>query len=95
MPMTQLESDTVAKMCAIAKQLLADVQPRLESLRSIYDSAGGVKETLTQAEMDEVAALSGLTKTQLDDAAFVMTGAILSGIENGYNGLAAVAARFV
>ena len=95
MPMSQLESDTVAKMCAIAKQLLADVQPKLESLRSIYDSAGGVKETLTQAEMDEVSALSGLTKTQLDDAAFVMTGAILSGIENGYNGLDAVAARFV
>ena len=95
MPMSQLETDTVAKMCAIAKQLLADVQPRLESLRSIYDSAGGVKETLTQAEMDEVAALSGLTKTQLDDAAFVMTGAILTGIENGYAGLAAVAARFV
>jgi len=93
--MSQLESDTVAKMCAIAKQLLADVQPKLESLRSIYDSAGGVKETLTQAEMDEVSALSGLTKTQLDDAAFVMTGAILSGIENGYNGLDAVAARFV
>jgi hypothetical protein len=42
-----------------------------------------------------VPALSGLTKTQLDDAAFVMTGAILSGIENGYNGLAAVAARFL
>lgn len=95
MPMTTLESDSISKMCAIAKQLLADVQPKLESLRAIYDSAGGVKETLTQEEMDEVPALSGLTKTQLDDAAFVMTGAILSGIENGYNGLAAVAARFL
>jgi len=95
MPMSVLESDTISKMCAIAKQLLADVQPKLESLRSIYDSAGGVKETLTQAEMDENAALSGLTKTQLDDAAFVMTGSILTGIETGYNGLAAVAARFL
>jgi len=95
MPMTVLENDTVAKMCAIAKQLLADVQPKLESLRSIYDSAGGVKETLTQEEMDEVPALSGLTKVQLDDAAFVMTGSILSGIETGFNGLAAVAARFL
>ena len=95
MPMSQLEADTIARMCAICKQLLADIQPRLESLRSIYDSAGGVKETLTQAELDENPALSGLTKQQLDDAAFVMTGALLTGIENGYNGLAAVAARFV
>jgi hypothetical protein len=95
MPMSQLENDTIAKMCVIAKQLLADIQPKLEILRSIYDSAGGVKETLTQEEMDENTALSGLTKTQLDDAAFVMTGSILTGIESGFNGLAAVAARFV
>lgn len=95
MPMTILETDTIAKTCAVAKQLLADLQPKLESLRSIYDSVGGVKETLTQEEMDENPALSGLTKSQLDDALFVMTGAILTGIENGYAGLAAVAARFV
>lgn len=37
MSMTQLESDTISKMCAIAKQLLADVQPKLESLRSRKD----------------------------------------------------------
>jgi hypothetical protein len=95
MPMTVLESDTVAKFCASAKQLLGDVQPKLESLRAIYDSAGGVKETLTQEEMDENAALSGLTKGQLDDAAFAMTGAVLTGIENGYAAIAQLAARFV
>jgi len=95
MPLSQLESDTIAKACAIAKQLLADVQPKLEGLRAIYDAEGGVKTTLTQEEMDENAALSGLTKTQLDDALFAMTSGILPAIENGYNGLAQIAARFL
>lgn len=95
MPMSQLESDAIAKSCAVAKQLLFDLQPKLEGLRAIYDSEGGVKTTLTQEEMDENAALSGLTKQQLDDALFAMTGAILTGIENGYSAIAQIAARFV
>ena len=95
MPMSQLESDSIAKSCAVAKQLLFDLQPKLEGLRAIYDSEGGVKTTLTQEEMDENAALSGLTKTQLDDALFAMTGAILTGIENAYSAIAQIAARFV
>lgn len=95
MPMTTLETDSIAKICAIAKTLLADLQPRLESLDAIYNSAGGVKETLTQAEMDENAALSSLTKQQLDDAVFAMTSGILPGIQNGYAPLAQAAARFL
>ena len=95
MPMSQLESDTIAKMCAIAKQLLADVQPKLESLRSIYDSAGGVKTTLTQEELDEVAELSGLTKTQVDDGLYVLTTLLLPAIQQGYPALAQLAARFL
>lgn len=94
MPMTTLESDTIAKACAVAKQLLADLQPRLAGLDSIYNSVGGVKETLTQVEMDENAALSGLTKSQLDDALFAMSG-MLTSITNAYASLAQVAARFV
>ena len=95
MPMSQLEADTISKSCAVAKTLLLDLLPKLQGLQAIYDSAGGVKTTLTQAEMDEVAVLSGLTKAQLDDALFAMTGAILTGITNAYPGLAQVAARFV
>ena len=94
MPMSTLESDTIAKACSVAKSLLADLQPRLAGLDSIYNSVGGVKETLTQDELDENPALSGLAKQTLDDAIFAMSG-MLTSMTNAYAALAQVAARFV
>jgi hypothetical protein len=95
MPLSQLERDTLAKSFAVSKQLLLDIQPKLEGLAAIFDSAGGVKETLTQEELDEVTELSGLTKTQIDDGLYAMTAQILPGIQNGYNALAQLAARLL
>lgn len=95
MPMSQLEHDTLAKAFAVCKNLLADTQPKLASLKEIYDSEGGVKSTLDQAELDEVAALSGLTKQQVDDGLYALTTVLLPAIEAGYPALAQLAARFL
>jgi len=95
MPMNQLELDTLAKIFAIAKQAISDIHPKLASLAQIYDSAGGMKETLTQEELDEVASLSGLTKQQVDDGVYVLTTLMLPAIQNGYPSLSQLAARFL
>jgi len=95
MPMSQLELDTLAKIFAIAKQTIADIHPKLSSLAEIYDSAGGMSETLTQEELDEVPELSGLTKQQVDDGVYVLTTLMLPAIQNGYPALAQLAARFL
>jgi hypothetical protein len=95
MPVSILERDTLAKSFAVCKQVLLDLQPKLASLAQIYDSAGGVKITLTQEELDELAELSGLTKTQVDDGLYVLTTLLLPAIENGYPALAQLAARFL
>lgn len=93
MPVSQLERDTLAKSFAVSKQLLLDLQPKLASLAQIYDAAGGVKITLTQAELDELPELSGLTKQQVDDGLYAMTTVILPGILNGFAALSQLAAR--
>jgi uncharacterized protein YoxC len=93
--MSTLEHDTLAKACAVAKQLLLDIQPKLAGLAQIFDSVGGVKETLTQAELDEVAALSGLTVDQVSDGLYVLTTLLLPAIQQGYPALAQLAARFL
>lgn len=93
MPMTPLERDVQAKSFAICKTLLNDVLPKLQGTDSIYNSAGGVKETLEQAEMDEEPALSGLTKAQLDAGIYAMTAVILPAIQNNYAVLSQLAAR--
>ena len=74
MALSQLERDTLAKSFAVSKQVLADLLPRLDSLNAIYNSTGGVKDTLTQGELDELPELSGLTKQTVDDAIFALTG---------------------
>jgi hypothetical protein len=74
MPMTALERDVLAKAFAVCKDVLATLLPKLDSLNELYNSAGGVKMTLTQAELDELPELSGLLKTTVDDAIFALTG---------------------
>ena len=95
MPMSTLERDTVAKTCAVTKLLLYDIQPKLTELKEIYDSGGGVKETLTQEDLDAEEALSGITKAQIDDALYVLTTTLLPAVNAGYASLAQLAARFL
>ena len=94
MPMSTLERDTLAKSFAVSKQLLLDLQPKLAGLNEIYNSVGGVKETLTQAELDELPELSGLQKSTVDDAQFALSG-LTTGITNAYAALSQMAARFL
>lgn len=95
MPMSQLEKDTLSKSFAVSKQFLLDLEPKLASLRELYDSASGVKTTLTQEELDEEAALSGLTKAQVDNGLAALTTVLLPAIEAQYPFLAQLAARFL
>jgi len=93
MAMTTLEYDTLQAAFAVCKILLIDLNPRLNELQQIYDSVGGVKETLTQVEMDEIAALSGLTKQQVDDGLYTLTAVILPALTQNYPALSQLAAR--
>jgi hypothetical protein len=93
MSITQLEFDTLNNAFAVAKTDITDLQPRLDELREIYDSAGGVKETLTQDDLNGVAALSGLTKGQADDGFYALTAVLLPALETSYTALAQMAAR--
>lgn len=95
MPMSTLERETLAKSFAVTKQILLDIQPKLAGIAQIYDSEGGVKETLTQEELDEIPELSGLTKIQVDDGLYVLTTLLLPAIQQGYPALAQLAARFL
>lgn len=88
-----LEANTVSKGMQIAKLILEQVKPVIDALNVVYDSQGGVKETLTQAELDSVSSYSGLTKTQLDDGMYVLTSTLRQAIANGYAQLIQLAAR--
>lgn len=94
MTMSALEYDTLNTAFVVCKMLLQDLQPRLAALQQQYDALGGVKETLTQQEMDEVAALSGLTKQQADDGFYVLTTVLLPALTQSYPALAQLAARY-
>lgn len=93
MSISQLEFDVLTNAFAVCKMAINDLQPRLEELRELYDSAGGVKETLTQEDLDGVATLSGLTKAQADDGLYALTAVLLPAVEASYTALAQMAAR--
>ena len=93
MSMTQLEYDTLNTAFAVCKMVIQELQPQLQALQQQYDSAGGVKETLTQEVMDEQPALSGLTKAQADDGLYALTTVLLPGITSSYPALSQMASR--
>lgn len=92
MAITALESDTVTRGCQAARRVL-DLYASLHELNILYDSAGGLKATITQAELDSVTSFSGLTKTQLDDGMFALTATLKGAIDGAFTALTQLAAR--
>lgn len=93
MALTTLEQNTINRACVQAKILLEQLKPILDEMNSIYDSAGGAKTSITQQNLDAATYLSGLTKAQLDDGMFVLTGTIKGDLANGLTQLSQLAAR--
>lgn len=93
MALTALEANTITRAIVQARKLLEEVQPVLDGLNIIYNSTNGAATTITQEDLDESLQLSGLTKQQLDDAMFVLTGAVRTAVDAGYTALAHLAAR--
>lgn len=94
MSISALEYDTLQKGFAICAGLLTDLQPKLAAMQQVFDSEGGVQDTLTQVEMDEVAAFSGLTIQQVTDGMYVLTTLLLPAINQGYPSLSQLASRY-
>ncbi len=93
MALTTLEATTITRAVVVARKLLDEIKPVLDALNIIYDSDDGVKETVTQGDLDDTPSLSGLTETQLDDALYVLTNNIRTALASGYTQLAHLAAR--
>lgn len=92
MSLSTLELTTVNRGIVMAKKIL-DLQSELYQLNVIYDSASGVKYTITQEELDERPEYSGLTKAQLDDGMYALTTIIKTDIQNSLTQLTELAAR--
>jgi hypothetical protein len=92
--LSALEANTTARARAVAKKLLEEVLPVLNGLDIIYNTATtGAKFTITQANMDADPGLSGMTKAQLDDLLFALTGALRNDLTTSFAQLSQGAAR--
>ena len=93
MALDKLGLDTVSKSMLASKQLLEQLLPVLSQLDIVYNSAGGLKETITDADLAEVPTYSGLTKAQLDDGMYALTSGVKGELTTTYNQLTELAAR--
>lgn len=91
--MEKIETDMILRASEAAKTLVNQIKPVLDQLDLIYNSAGGAKETITQADLDAEKSLSGLTQQQLEDALYVLAGTLREGLQNGYVQLMHLAVR--
>ena len=96
MALSALEHDFLARLFAVSKTVLNDLQPRLAAMNELYNAAGiGISITLEQADLDALPELSGLTVQQVSDATYALTAVILPGITNANGPLTQVGARFL
>lgn len=93
MALSTLESTTINRAISATRKALEELKPVLDGLKIVYDSVGGVKATITQANLDLAIGLSGITKQQVDDALFVLTGSLLTSLTTSYAQLQQLAAR--
>lgn len=91
--LTALEQNCVSRGIQAAAKVVRELQPLLAELNIIYDSAGGAKTTITQANLDLVPAFSGITKQQLDDGMYALTATLRGDILTAFGQLAQLAAR--
>jgi hypothetical protein len=91
--MNSLELNTVSRAFVVAKKILDEVKPAIDSLNVIYDSQGGVKSSVTQEELDAIASFSGITKAQLDDGLYALTAGIKGVVDGAFSQLSQLAAR--
>lgn len=93
MPLTTLEVHTINRSFMLSLKVLNEVLTMADLLNTIYNATGGCKDTITQEGMDERPEFSGLTKTQLDDGMYALTGAIRTSIDSATTALSQLAAR--
>lgn len=93
MALTQLEMSTVDRFINLAKKVLAEIEPELHQLNVIYDSGGGVKETVSQGNLNGESKYSGLTKAALDDGAYALTNTLKTAIDGAFAQLEQIASR--
>lgn len=91
--LTQLEKITILRGIVAAKRLVDEIKPLYDQLNVVYDSAGGVKETVTQEDLDGYIEFAGLTKQELDDGMYVLTNVLKGSLTNSYSQLVKLAAR--
>jgi hypothetical protein len=92
MALSAQASDTISKAISSSENLLEVSYPVLREIDVVYNSAGGLKTTITQADLDAVPGLSGLTKQQLDDAVYALT-QVKTQLETSYTALVQLASR--
>lgn len=93
MALSVMGQNTIFAAASLAKQLNQQIGPILAQFNVLYNSVGGLKTTIVQADLDAVPALSGLTKAQLDNAMADLTGAISTALTNAATDLAQLAGR--
>jgi len=93
MALDKLALDTISKAMQASKLLMEQANPLLNQIDLLYNQVGGLKETITDADLAEVASYSGLTKQQLDDGMYALTSGVKGALTTGFNAITQLAAR--
>jgi hypothetical protein len=93
MALDKLGMDTISRAMLASKQLLETLSPILNQLDVVYNEAGGLKGSITDADLAAVPTYSGLTKQELDDGMYALTSTVKSALATTYNQLTELAAR--
>lgn len=93
MALSQMELALIQRAGVVSKQALEVLKPVIDEIDSVWNAAGGPGSTVSQADLNAAAQLSGLTTAQLADGIFALTSTLKTAIASGYAAMAQLGAR--
>jgi len=93
MPLNSYEILTIQRVTQMARLVVEQLKPGIDNLDVVYNSAGGVKDTITAADLGQDALYGGMTEQQLDDAVYALTVTIKTAVDTALPVLQNVAYR--
>ena len=93
MALNSYEVLTIQRLIQLSRMIVEQIEPGLDSLNEIYNSVGGIKDSIPAEDLGQDGLYGGMTKAQLDDAAYALTSVIKGAVDNVHAQLQLIAYR--
>src|SRR5262249_34949544 len=93
MALNSYEVLTIQRIIQLSRLIVEQLKPGLDNVNEVYNAVGGIKDTIPAEDLGQDALYGGMTKQQLDDAAYALTTTMKGAVDSVQATLQGIAYR--